>query len=56
MKENAENVIKSSIHRGFFKGSIKEINVEDVKKLGKKIAKHKDKFRKLKERKMDEEN
>jgi len=41
-------VIKSSIHRTFFKGSIKEISTEDVKKLSKKIKKHTDKFKKLK--------
>lgn len=42
-------MIKASIHRGFFKGSIKEITLEDVKKLGKKISKHRDNFKKLKE-------
>ena len=55
MKENAETVIKASIHRGFFKGSIKEISLDDVKKLGKKITKHKEKFRKLKEKQIEEE-
>ena len=47
MKENAENVVKSALHRGYFKGSIKEIGLEDVKKLGKKIMKHKERFRRM---------
>ena len=50
MKGNAENVIKASIHRAFFKGSVKEITLEDVKKLGKKITKHRDNFNKLRQK------
>jgi RNase P/RNase MRP subunit p30 len=40
MKENAETVLKSAIHRKFFKGTIKDISAIVVKKLGKKIQKH----------------
>jgi RNase P/RNase MRP subunit p30 len=40
MKENAEIVIKGALHRQFFKGTIKEIPEIVVKKIGKKIQKH----------------
>lgn len=47
MKENAEAVIKSALHRQFFKGTIKELPLTIVKKLGKKIQKHREGLRKV---------
>lgn len=40
MKENGENVVKNALHRQFFKGTIKEMPSGTVKKMGKKIQKH----------------
>jgi hypothetical protein len=40
MKQNAEKILKLAIHRKFFKGTIRELPLPVVKKLNKKIQKH----------------
>lgn len=47
MKENPETMLKAALHRQFFKGSLKEVPEIVVKKLGKRIQKHRDNLRKL---------
>ena len=54
MKGNAEELIRSSVHRKFFKGTIKELPDVVVGKINKKIKKHRDNIKKLKEKMVEE--
>jgi RNase P/RNase MRP subunit p30 len=47
MKENVQAMIRSAFHRKFFKGTIKQISEVVVKKLNKKIQKHREGIKKL---------
>lgn len=54
MKENPLNLLKSSLHRKFFKNTVTELPLPVVVKLGKRIKKHKEKLSQLCRRKADE--
>jgi RNase P/RNase MRP subunit p30 len=47
MKENAEELLKRAVHRKFFKGTIQEIPEVVVKKLNRRIKKHRESIKKL---------
>jgi ribonuclease P/MRP protein subunit RPP1 len=55
MKENAENVMKSALHRKFFKSAIQEIPPQVVDRLSRRIKKHKSTLKSLLEKKKEPE-
>ena len=50
MKENCEKVLRSGEHRKFYKGSVEEVEAWKVEKIGKRISKHRERIRRMKEK------